>query len=305
MPLLRVLAERIGKADARRGYRLAVYLGHLFQWLGVTRKIVRRNVELACHGMPPPDVLRRFEARYYRHMALLIVEFLRQPYVRRQDLPRVFLPDGLAEMLELYERGEGVIFVAGHAGVWEMAGHVAGLVGIDLLSVAKLSGHPLIDGWTCGIREAGGQTIRDVRGSLWTMKKTLDRKQAVGINVDQEARQSRVFAPFFGIPAATSNAPALLHLKTKAPIAVVTAHRVGVFRYRLQVCDVIRHAKTKDKQGDLVAITTRINAAMEQAMRAYPEQWLWSHRRWRRRPDDEAEPFARVDDTAPLELEPA
>lgn len=296
MPVLRAFQRWVRWVSPRTLDRLATNVGALFGVLGVTRSIVRRNLEHACGRKPNGVELRAFERAYYKHMALLVLEFLRMPDVTIDQ----FEPEGVEVARELYGRGEGVIFVAGHAGVWELAGHAAGLAGIPIMSVAKMSGHELIDAWTTGQREAGGQSIRDVRGSLWAMKKTLDRKEAVGINVDQEARQNRVFAPFFGVPAATSSAPALLHLRTGAPVVVVTAHRVGLMRYSLRVFDVIRHPKSGDKEADLLAITTRINAGMEDALRLEPDQWLWSHRRWRRRPEDEAVPFGRDPSNPPL-----
>ena len=38
---------------------------------------------------------------------------------------------------------------------------------------------------------------------------------------------------------------------------------------------------------DVRAIITRINAAVERAVREYPEQWLWIHQRWKTRPPGE------------------
>ena len=303
LPLLRALGARITRMRAREAYRFATRLAPLLALLlRLIDDPLRRNLELACGKLPPRAQLAAFERDYYLHLALLVVEFLRLPAITRADLGRSVELAGIDEIRALYDQGEGVICVAGHAGVWELAGHIGGLAGLKVTSVAKFAGHPLIDAWVLSHRQAGGQRVIDVRGSLWAMKKALDRGEAIGINVDQEARQNRVFAPFFGIPAATSTAPAALHLMTKAPIVVVTAHRTAPFRYRLAVLGVIRHAKTKDRQGDLLEITTRINAAMEVALRRYPVQWLWSHRRWRRRPEGEATPFGRVGSGAPLRL---
>ena len=303
LPVLRPLGERITRMRAREAYRFATRLACLFRLvLRLIGDPLRRNLELACGGLPDARTLAAFERDYYLHLALLAVEFFRLPAITRADLGRSIESAGVERIREVYAAGEGVICVAGHAGVWELAGHVGGLAGLKITSVAKFAGHPLVDGWVLAHRQAGGQRVIDVRGSLWAMKKALDRGEAIGINVDQEARQNRVFAPFFGIPAATSTAPASLHLMTKAPIVVVTAHRTAPFRYRLEVLDVIRHAKTKDREGDLLAITSRINAALEQALRRYPVQWLWSHRRWRRRPEGEASPFARLSGSVPLRL---
>ena len=303
LALIRPLAERIARMPLREAYRFATRLGLLLRvlfWAGGDP--LRRNLELACGALPAPPRLRAFQRSYYRHLALLLVEFLRLPAVTKENLASYTRPEDLERVRELYARGEGVIFVAGHTGVWELGGHFAGLLGFRITSVAKFSGHPRMDEWVLSRRQAGGQRVIDVRGSLWAMKKALNRGESIGINIDQEARQNRVFAPFFGIPAATSTAPASLHVLTGAPIVVVTTHRVAPFRYRLKIYDTIRHPKTDDRQADLFAITTRINAAMEAALREYPEQWLWSHRRWRRRPEGEKVPFGRVGDTPPLRL---
>jgi KDO2-lipid IV(A) lauroyltransferase len=303
LPLLGALTAWVRSLDARSAHRLGRLAGRVLDLLGVTRQVIRRNLRVACGRVPDAPVLRRFERRYYEHLGLLAVEFLRMPLITRRTAGRSFEPDDdRARVRALFDEGQGLICVAGHAGVWELAAHAAGLEGIPLRTVAKLSDHPGLDRFVTGIRQSAGQEILDVRGSMWPMKKTLDRKQAVGINVDQEARKEVVFAPFFGTLAATSSAPALLHLRSRAPIVVVTVFRTGVARYRTVVLDVIRHAPTGDQTRDVLAVTTRINAAMESAMRRHPEQWLWSHRRWRRRPQDGA-PAAPVTPVAPLRVE--
>lgn len=302
LPYVRVLVERVQKARPRVAYRLAVNLGVIFHWIGFTRAIIRRNLQHACGRTLSASELRRFEAAYYRHFALLLVEFLRQPLLTAEGLDTAFSPQALERVRGIYGEGKGVIFVAGHAGLWELGNHVAALVGCKILSVAKLSGHEQLDAFVGSLREAGGAKIREVRGSLWALKKTLDRGEAVGINVDQEVRKGQVYAPFFGIRASTSTAPAMLQRYTGAPIVVATVLRVAPFRYELVILDEIRHEKTSDRDADVMAITTRINAAMELALRRCPEQWLWSHRRWRRRPEGEATPFERVDPSAVLKL---
>ncbi|MBX3471969.1 MAG: lysophospholipid acyltransferase family protein [Planctomycetes bacterium] len=303
LPLLEAVAGWVRRLPPRSALRLGRLVGRLLLATGVTGTIVRRNLAVACGRPPTGRRARAFERRYYEHLGLMLVEFLRLPLITRASQGRFFVAgDDRARVRALFDEGAGLICVAGHAGNWELAGHVAGLLGLPLTSVAKLSGHPGLDAWVTGLRESAGQRILDVRGSMWPMKKALDRRQAIGINVDQEARKDVVFAPFFGVPAATSVAPALLHLRTRAPIAVVTVFREAPFRYATRLLDVIRHPSTGDQEADVLAITTRINAAMEAALRRHPEQWLWSHRRWRRRPRGEAVRLGRVTDAPPLAL---
>lgn len=302
VPLLHAVTAWVERLRPARAWRLGLLLGALLRRLGFTRDIVRRNLATACGGPPPPPAVARFEAAYFTHLGLLVVEFLRQRLVTRATLDRFVEGDGLRRVLAVVAEGRGAICVAGHAGLWELAGHGGACAGVPLLSVAKLSDHPGLDAWVTGQRQAGGNRILDVRGSMWAMKKALDRGEAVGINIDQEVREGAVYVPFFGVPAATSSTPALLHRRTGAPILVIVVHRLGRFRYHAEVYDEIRHPRTDDADGDVRAITARINRAMEAAIRRHPEQWLWSHRRWRRRPPGEVAPFARVDATPPLRL---
>jgi lauroyl/myristoyl acyltransferase len=58
-------------------------------------------------------------------------------------------------------------------------------------------------------------------------------------------------------------------------------------RYRLRIYDVIDVEPTGDRDRDLVAITTRINDGLTQAVVEAPEQWFWQGRRFRHRPPGE------------------
>ena len=81
--------------------------------------------------------------------------------------------------------------------------------------------------------------------------------------------------------------PALLHLATGAPIAIVAFLRVGRMRFHLRVFDIIKDANTGDREKDLVAITTRCNRALGIGIQEAPEQWFWQSRRFRHRPPGE------------------
>ena len=304
MPALRTLTRRVQRQSLPDAYRLGCQLGAWFERLKPGREIVRRNLEGAV-GRPLTRLERRdFEHRYYRHLGLCLVELLRLPNVTPATFSRYFEPGDEARVREVYDEGQGLICVVGHSGQWEMAGHLAGVLGFTITTSAKFSGYPLLDDYMLGLRTSLGQRLIPAKGSMWALKKALGRGEAVGINADQEARNNPVFAPFFGVQAASVSSPAQLQTRTKSPIAVVAVHRVGAFRYRTTLLDLIRHEPSGDREADVQRITARVNLALEDSIRIYPEQWLWSHRRWRRRPVDEPPErrFERVTDSAPLDL---
>ncbi len=100
-------------------------------------------------------------------------------------------------------------------------------------------------------------------------------------------RQS-LFAPFFGVPAATLTTTARLAALSGAAVVpffqVYLSAREG---YLLLLCPPLDNFPGNDAQVD----AARINGLLEAVIREMPEQYLWVHRRFKTRPEGEAYPY--------------
>jgi lauroyl/myristoyl acyltransferase len=65
------------------------------------------------------------------------------------------------------------------------------------------------------------------------------------------------------------------------PIVVGAFLRDGLFRYRMIAEPPIRFTPTGDKDKDIETLLTEMNQRLGNLVRRYPEQYLWSHKRWR------------------------
>jgi len=222
-----------------------------------------------------------------RHMCRLLIDVCRMPKITAANVERHVDIEQFRELQQLVEAGDGLIAVTGHVGVWEMAGHVASLLGVTVNAVFRPLPIQPIDEMLQQIRTSGGQVVLSKWGALWPLKKALDRGEAIGIVGDESARRG-TFVPFLGTLASTNTTPARLHLGTGAPIVVFSCHRTGISRFKLHVWAVIRHARTADKQADTELVTRQINAAISESIRAYPAQWFWGSRRYVTRPAGES-----------------
>ena len=90
---------------------------------------------------------------------------------------------------------------------------------------------------------------------------------------------------YFGRPASTHKAVALLSLEFRVPVLVVGMPRVGEpMRYRQVCADLILPEEFDGRPDAVKAITQRYSSALERLVRAAPEQYLWLHRRWKHQP---------------------
>ena len=121
---------------------------------------------------------------------------------------------------------------------------------------------------------------------------------AVGLQVvDQNQRLRGVFAPFFGEVASCERAAVTLCLRNAYPLIVGAALRVdGRFRFRLVLLPPFVPERTGDKGGDLYRGVVAVNERLEQLIRMAPEQYLWIHNRYRKKPPADWRPGADVDD---------
>ena len=225
--------------------------------------------------------------RWSQHMAWLAIDFCR---MRRLHFGNVHQHCDLTEyppLAALHAEGKGLIFATGHIGVWDVSGFAAGLLGLPLWSVFRPSPLPALNRLIERLRTRSGQTVIARKNVLRALLRLLSERKCVGILADGGGKHSAVEAPFLGTAARTVASPALLHLATGAPIAVVAVLRTGPMRYRLRVFDVIRAAGTGDRDADLRAITARINHALERGIVEAPAQWFWHSRRFRHRPAGE------------------
>jgi KDO2-lipid IV(A) lauroyltransferase len=108
---------------------------------------------------------------------------------------------------------------------------------------------------------------------------TLKDNGGVCIMIDQKMNDG-IPIPFFGMDAMTAPAIAQLALKFDCPVVPGYIERLGGARFRLTILPPLELPRTGNREEDIRLIMTRINATVEEWVRARPEQWLWLHRRW-------------------------
>ena len=192
--------------------------------------------------------------------------------------------EALAVVRRALARGQGIVAVTGHVGHWELLGWAMVRHGIPLAVIARENVDPRLTALVDDFRTRGGvRTIwRANPGSAVAMLRALRRGAMLGLLIDQDTRVQSLFVPFFGTPAATPRAAADLVLRTGAPALVTFAQRGPDGRYHLTAAELEVPA-SGDREADALELTRRFSAAIEEAIRRAPAQWVWMHQRWKTR----------------------
>ena len=166
-----------------------------------------------------------------------------------------------------------------------MAGFTLGLLGFPTHAVARPLDNPYLDDFLRTFREKTGQKVLAKKGDFGQMEALLKNGGVLATLADQDAGPRGLFVDFFGRPASTHKAIALLALEHRVPLMVVGTPKVAEpMRYEVVAGEVIRPEEYDRSLDAARAMTQRFTTALERLIRAAPEQYLWLHRRWKHQP---------------------
>ncbi|MHB0775694.1 LpxL/LpxP family Kdo(2)-lipid IV(A) lauroyl/palmitoleoyl acyltransferase [Halomonas sp. WWR20] len=191
---------------------------------------------------------------------------------------------GAEHMQKAMAEGKGALIIGIHFSTLDLGGALHSLF-FPADVVYRPHDNPLFERFMTQARShIFGQAIdrRDLRGVV----RRIRSGHAVWYSPDQDfGRDVSVFAPFFGIQAASIKLTAKIARMTGAPVMPLIFHRNPDNRtYTLEYLPALENFPS----GDEVADATQVNAVIEAAIRRHPEQYLWLHRRFKTRPAGEA-----------------
>lgn len=219
------------------------------------------------------------------NVGIVAAEFAHLPRLTPENIARWVTIEG-AEHLNRERPG---FMLAAHLGNWEWMATILKDLGFNVAEVVRPLDAPALNAYVDRIRTSRGVRTIDKTGGGQEMLRLLKEGWIAGVLADQSPRESAVPVTFFGRPCWATAAPAMVALRQKMPIVVVTMTRDTTGHYTLRVSPPVSLERTGDFRADLVAISQRCQDLLEEQIRAFPDQWLWLHRRWKARPRLEQE----------------
>jgi KDO2-lipid IV(A) lauroyltransferase len=190
-------------------------------------------------------------------------------------------------LMQAFRAGHGVVIMTGHIGNWELLGaYGSRIVGLNAGVIARRLSNPHLDRLINQYRRNVGLKVflrgEPARGFF----RHLTRGGTLAILADQDVRRvDGTFVDFFGRPAHTATGPAELILRSRAAWFFAFLQRSSDGRsHELHCAGPLPVPEGEDHATRVRRMTEEYVRQMEKAIRLYPDQWMWMHNRWRRKP---------------------
>ncbi|MCS7046121.1 MAG: lysophospholipid acyltransferase family protein [Gemmataceae bacterium] len=280
--LLVCLVQMLSPAAARA---LARFLAWLAYHVDKRHRLVAKdNIAQAFPGKYTDAEIDALVRGVYRHFCDVLIDIVHLPRkLHVHNWKRHACLVHGERILDAMLSGRPLLIVTGHFGNWEAAGYVLGLVGFRTHAIARPLDNPYVDDFLRRFRERTGQKLLAKHGDFEKMQDILDRGGVIATLADQDAGQRGVFVDFFGRPASTHKAVALMALDQRVPMVVVGAPKLNG-RHHIISADVIWPEHFAKSPDAVKVVTQRFTTDLEHLIRLAPEQYFWLHRRWKHQP---------------------
>jgi KDO2-lipid IV(A) lauroyltransferase len=190
--------------------------------------------------------------------------------------------EGAERLAEIAAGAGPVVFISGHFSNFELMPAAIIRAGVDCQITYRAMNNPYVDRMVRKNRFRYGVRLFAPKGldGARELMRGLGRGESVALMNDQKFNGG-VAAPLFGHLAHTAPGPATFALRFGIPIQPMSVQRIGESaRFRVIVHEPIHLVDTGDRDADVEAGVRRINAFIEDRVRARPEEWFWVDKRW-------------------------
>lgn len=288
-----LMQKLAGYLSLPMGIKLGSYLaGKAFYLLGKERQKTLHSLELALGKEKTSQELQQIAFSSYQNLGKSYFETLNFSKLSKDELWQLVKLEGKEHLEVALAQGKGVLCISAHLGNWELIpAYISRCLGKKSNVVARRINNEGINtsllelrsqwGVNTILRDSGFATQRQIL-------RVLARNEILGLLMDQDANVDGVFVDFFGRPAYTPKGPLILALATGAAILPIFTTRQADNTHKITFLPIYQINLTGDKKADILYNTAQLNQIIEAQIRQTPDQWVWMHQRWKRKPPSPA-----------------
>ena len=254
--------------------------GKIFEIIGPffrSKKVIRNNIKRALPEIDENN-LKNIENSMWNNYGRIFAEYIFLKDFRYGKLASEVQIEGKEILNDIKENNKQVIFISGHLSNFELMAMFIEKSGINLSAIYR----PLNNIFLNGIMESIRKKYickNQIKKGLAGLKKLIKLKKknySTALMIDQRVSEG-ILSPLFNEKALTTTIPAQLVKKFNIPIVPVYIERINGLKFKITINQPLSFPQDTSQQQ----ITDNLNQILEKFILSKPENWIWSHNRWK------------------------
>ena len=260
------------------GFKISSYLGYLIgRFIGPIFKpktLIIKNLEKANIESNHKDIASNVLGNYGR----ILAEYVHLKNFRNDKLKNYISIDGIEYLQNIKKNKQKVVFISGHFNNFELMAMEIDKSNINLATIYRPLNNFFLDKIIVNLRKnfiCKNQLIKGISGVRESFK-LFKEGFSLALMIDQRLSEG-IKLNFFGKIASTTTLPAQFVKKFNADIVPVHICRTKNSKFKMK----IHKPLVFEKNEKIDTITIHLNQWLEKEITKHPDQWIWSHNRWK------------------------
>ena len=261
------------KISSSIGGKLFEIIGPMFR----SKKLIVSNIKKAVPNINSED-LKKTTRLMWNNYGRIFAEYVFIKSFRNGKLNSKISIEGQDILEEIKKLNQQVVFISGHFSNFELMAMHLEKVGIKLTAIYRPLNNIFLNIIMENIRKKY-ICKNQIKKGIGGMKKIIHLKRqnySTALMIDQRVSEG-IRSNFFNNPALTTTIPAQLVKKFKIPVVPIFIERVNNLNFKITVSKPINFTDS----DSIEKITDDLNKVLETMILHKPEQWIWSHNRWK------------------------
>ena len=254
--------------------------GKLFQIVGPifrSNKLIRENIKKALPQLNNEEI-KKINKQMWNNYGRIFSEYMFLKNFRYNLNQSNITIHGQEILDEIKKSNTPVIFVSGHFSNFELMAMQIEKSGINLAAIYRPLNNKFLNTIMERIRKKYicKEQIKKGISGVRDIVKFYKKNYSTALMIDQRVSEG-IKVNFFNHKALTTTIPAQLVKKYKMPIVPVFIERFENIKFKITVQKPIYFLD----DASIENITLKLNEVLEKMIISKPEQWIWSHNRWK------------------------
>tara|TARA_B100001559_G_C16488176_1_gene617100 strand:- start:921 stop:1781 length:861 start_codon:yes stop_codon:yes gene_type:complete len=254
--------------------------GKIFEIIGPifrSKKIIYSNIRNAIPNIET-NHLHKITKKMWNNYGRVFAEYVFIKDYRNGKLASKIEIYGQEVLEEIIQKNKQVVFISGHFGNFELMAMYLEKAGIKLSAIYRPLNNIFLNPIIERIRKKYicKYQIKKGIGGIKNLIKLKNQNFSTALMIDQRVSEG-IFSNFFNKKALTTTVPAQLVKKYNLPVVPVYIERAKDISFKINIYQPIYFSR----DSSIKNITDNLNQEIEKMILKKPDQWIWSHNRWK------------------------